>query len=141
MKKKMYNFVIMSVLFILIFPVIRTKIEEELYNNCNIIIETMGINNSKSNGKEVWIDGISVDGKDIDLSTLKLEKGWESVGRVYSIGDSKYCLKIEAQYKNKIEIRFIKHPYSGIVKVVFGDKEKILDLFAEEEKVEIYTIE
>lgn len=141
MKKKIFVFGMASILFILIFPVIRMKIEEQSTNICELVIETTGTHNPKSNGTEVWIDGINVDGNDIDLSAIELAQGWELNGRIFSKGDTQYYLKIELPYKECLQIRFIKHPYSGIVNVIYGDKKNIIDLFAEQEMIDIYKIE
>lgn len=141
MRKKIVNFAVISVLFILFFPMARKSIIEYTTNYCCFVLETTAEKNSESNGSEVWVDGIIVDGIEVDLSTIELEKGWESNGRIYSNGDSKYSLNINLEYKESVQIRFIKHPYSGVVNIISGDKKQTIDLFSETEMTEIYTIE
>ena len=141
MRKKIVVFIIISVLFILFFPMARKCIVEYSINNCCFVLETTGKKNSESNGYEVWIDGIIVDGKDVDLSTIELDEGWGANGRIYSNGDTKYSLKVNLGYKESVQIRFIKHPYSGVVDVITENKNQTIDLFSETEMTEIYTIE
>ncbi len=137
MKKKLLIFLVISIAYILIFPYVKTNIIDKKYI---FEIEATGEKNKKSNGTEVWIDSIEADGKEMNMSNLSLTTSWENRGRLYNPGTAG-TLKVIIRGKN-IQINFIQHPYSGIVKVKDpnGNVKKI-DLYSDEQKSYSYHFE
>ena len=104
--------------------------------NNMINITATGDKNLESNAAEVWITQIKLDENEIPLSGIELENGWfyraeEDVLVSYPDSQS-YTLNLNAGYAEEAEILFIKHDWSGEVKVGVNHKDKaIVDLYSE----------
>ncbi len=103
------------------------------YSSANITISTVsGINNNL--GHEVWITECNVDGKPINLSELKLDNGWiykEDSDTIFAdLSNANLTpLLLSFNKANSIDIHFIKHAWSGMVKISDGTKSELVDLY------------
>ncbi len=114
-------------------------------NNMINIIAT-GEKNLESNAAEVWITQIKLDETEISLSDIELENGWfykAEEDALVSYPDSQsYTLNLNVGYAEEAEILFIKHGWSGEVKVEVNYKEKaIVDLYNEVGEDYFYKLE
>lgn len=131
MEKKIKIFLLLSIVYIVIFPLFKNYVLDRDYY-VRLIAE--GTKNEKSLGTEVWIDGIYVDGEMYDFSQLELpQQGWELLGRVFNPGTEQDVLDVKIKYKETLEIVFVTHPYSGKVSVVNKADKKEFDLYSSEE--------
>lgn len=137
MRRKVIIIAILSIIYIIIFPVIREFFIEAPYT---FTIEAMGQKNEDSGGTEVWIDGVYRDGERLGIEEIRLSDGWENVGRIYSSGEDNSSLKICIKSKEETVIVFVTHPYSGLVKITNpeGDTE-IIDLYSSTDGIYSYV--
>lgn len=97
-----------------------------------IDILATGEKNIKSNASEVWITRVIIDNEKYDVSNINLENGWElKDGSIVSYKNQPKNIKMNFKCKNEVKIYFLKHPWSGIVKVIDKDSESTIDLFSE----------
>ncbi|MFA9463371.1 MAG: hypothetical protein ACERKN_03655 [Velocimicrobium sp.] len=139
MNKKLVVFMILSILFIVVFPNYKNKVLDKKYK---IQITVEESKNARTLGSEVWIDGFNADGKMLDNAKIPLDAGWECNGRIFSEGDSTYSLNTVIKYKKTCSIIFVKHPYSGAVLIKTGNgKEDVIDLYSPTEEIFEYVVE
>ena len=138
MKKKIVVLALVSVLYILFFPVFFHNV---LYKQYTINIHTAGEKCPESGGTEVWINRILADGQETDLSAYALADGWEYNGRIFSSGSSECTLTLKLHAVKKIEIEFVTHPYSGIVQIQSrGKKTDTVNLYSDTESYVIKDV-
>lgn len=139
MKKKIIIFGILSVIYILGFPLLKHHVIDAKYK---ITIQTTNEKNKSSKGTEVWINSIKKDEKLVDLTTVILEDNWENRGRLYNPGNVEGEWSFVIKSKDKTTITFITHPYSGIVSITDGRGNSTeLDLYSEEQNELEFVIE
>lgn len=119
MKKKILILGILSIIYILFFPFFFNNV---IYKRYTIQISSIGEKDIVSKGTEIWINRILVDGKETDLSKYLLDDGWEYNGRIFSAGNTESTFTLKLHAKEKIEIEFVTHPYSGIIQIQNYDK-------------------
>lgn len=138
MRKKVIIIAILSIIYIIGFPIFKEKVIDAPYT---VLIETTGEKNEASGGTEIWIDGIQKDGEEVALSSVFMGNGWENRGRLFHVGAEQTKSKLIVRSKEKTVIKFVTHPYSGKVKVtdLQGNTETI-DLYSAEEGTLEYTI-
>jgi hypothetical protein len=92
-----------------------------------VAITATGEKNEASIGSEVWVTSVAPDGKELGLPQL-LADGWElkSLGELFSARGS-IAFELE-RYKN-LRIRFVAHPWSGIVEVATPAGAERYDLY------------
>lgn len=131
MKKKIIIFGILSVMYILGFPLLKHHVLDAKYK---ITIQTTNEKNKSSKGTEVWINSIKKDEELVDLTTVILEDSWENRGRLYNPGNVEGEWSFVIKSKDKTTITFITHPYSGSVIITDGyGNSTELDLYSEEQ--------
>lgn len=138
MKKKILVFFLISIIYIIFFPLFLNNV---IYHQMEVEITSGYGKNEKAEGTEVWIDQIIIDGEPISLDTIPLNGDWTYTGRIFSGGKEKSMLKIFIRYKKSISINFIKHPYSGMVRVRTTHKDNVLDLYDENQSIQEYVCE
>lgn len=111
------------------------------YKVTNIQVTANGTSSSNSKGTEVWIKDIIIDGVSQDLNSFLVNEGWENRGQLVSYEMQPATLDFELYGGEKIEIVFLKHPYSGNVNIRSKYKEETVDLYSEIEEEYIYKVE
>ncbi|MDQ0917611.1 glycosyltransferase family 39 protein [Paenibacillus sp. V4I5] len=102
----------------------------------NISIQSVSEKNPSSKGTEIWIFSIKIDDKEVPLSQLQLKGQWE----LRNLGNNRQALISYAQtelstasidlfYKNKLNITFLKHDYSGFVNIDMDGQDEKFDLY------------
>ncbi len=138
LKRKIFYCILLSILFIIVFPIIKNKVLDKKYT---VYIETTGDKNDLSKGTEIWIDSISKDGVLVANESIALQNGWEFNGRIFSPGNKKYKLKLNIRYRKNAKIKFIKHEYSGIVNIIDGNGNKLtVDLYSSKQEIYEYDL-
>lgn len=99
-------------------------------DNNTIILQPLNEKNQKSLGYEVLLSDISINGKSSLNDVLReLPEGWSNNnGMIIGNGTSPLTIHFEA-YSN-IKLIFNKHQWSGKLKIIDGDNEKVLDLYS-----------
>jgi hypothetical protein len=86
--------------------------------------------NEKSYGYEVLLSGISINGKIVTNEILKeLPDGWTNNNGMI-IGNGTSQLKLQFEAKSDIKLLFNKHQWSGKVRIIDGNNNKVLDLYS-----------
>ena len=80
MRKKAIILAIVSIIYIIGFPLLKNKVLDARYT---IVLEVTGEANGQSKGTEIWIDSIYRDGAAVDFTKLALDRGWENRGRLF----------------------------------------------------------
>ena len=138
MRKKVIIVAILSIIYIIGFPVFKEYVLDAPYS---FVIETTGEKNESSGGTEIWIDGIKKDGENVNLNTLKLGENWENRGRIFNSGEKSSSWKLCVRSKKATVITFVTHPYSGIVKITDSKgNTKAIDLYSPREEIYSYTV-
>ena len=137
MRKKITIFGILSIIYIIVFPFVKEYVMDAPYK---LVIEIEGEKNENSKGTEIWINSISRDGEFLDLNNVFLGEGWEIRERIFNTGEKCTSWKIYIRSKQETVITFVKHPYSGIVKITDPEgKTEIIDLYSPEEVIYEYS--
>lgn len=101
-----------------------------------IEIQATGERNKNSKGGEVWFHGafhVGEDGK-IPWDQFKADASWERRdGISLSFKDQPAVAALEIA--RPLRLQFGANPYSGIVKIKWGGKEKVVDLYSKENEV------
>lgn len=96
----------------------------------NILIIPLEDKNPMSQGKEIWILDINDRMASKDLNEVELAEGWEYKDKaILSYQEGAKPLNISL-YKEGSEIVFLKHNYSGKVRIIQGNNEMIVDLYS-----------
>ncbi len=97
-----------------------------------LYIEPLNEKNALSKGTEVWIDAIYVDGNRVNVhDVVSGAAGWEARGDGICCTGGSGLLRVQTDVDHEIKVVFIKHPWSGKVKVRFvNGPTKILDLYS-----------
>ena len=112
------------------------KIEET-----KMMVEILPEMNSESEGREVWINEIRVDGISKRLDSTKItDNGWIlKDNSIYGEYNNSGRLELLLPKGKKYELKFGKHAWSGIIEVVCHDQKKVIDLYAPEK--DTYVLE
>lgn len=139
MRKKIIIFGILSIIYIIGFPLFKQHVLDAKYN---ITVQITGNKNEASQGTEIWIDTIKKDGEAIDFSKLILSGNWENTGRLFNPGKEATEWSFVVRSKDMTEITFITHPYSGMVTITDGNGNvKEIDLYSPEQGEYKYLID
>lgn len=131
MKKKITIFFVLSVIYIIFFPMLKNNVLDKDYY---VQFTVDGSRNGASNGTEIWITNIYADGKPYDMSKIYVgDSDWTYDGRLFNAGTDSSVLETKIKYKDTLEIEFIAHPYSGVVQVTNMSETKTVDLYSSEE--------
>ncbi|MFT8342072.1 MAG: DUF2142 domain-containing protein [Clostridium beijerinckii] len=131
LKKK--NIIIIALAMILsICSILSTILIIESKKNVNYVITLTGDKNQNSKGSEVRISDIEIDGNPIELSKIELPEGFYYTDEqiVGFASDKVSILSINTQRTSALKITFIKHEWSGIVKVDNGTNIVTQDLYS-----------
>lgn len=116
-------------------------VQQSMRNNSNIIIEALGEKNDTSQGFEVCLEGIRMNGQDYNLYNIKLNDGWQFVdGRPIHKGQLKSRIQIDLGNVNTYEIMLRKNQNAGKVYVKIGKNGYIYDLYSKK-PIQHYTID
>jgi hypothetical protein len=97
----------------------------------SITITATGDKNENSNGSEVWITEIKLDGNLYDMSSIKYTDNWEfRNGALLSYKDRPASLNLVLPGSNKLEVTLLKHDWSGLVSIDYGDRNETIDLYS-----------
>ncbi|GAB4219634.1 MAG: hypothetical protein Fur009_6710 [Candidatus Microgenomates bacterium] len=100
-------------------------------NIANISIYPLDKKNPQSKDKEIWINLIEVDKKKINLKKFR-NLDWEYKNNSLVNYKNNHQLKIKINYSTSYNICFLKHPYSGFVKLNINNRESAeFDLYNE----------
>lgn len=139
MRKKILIILVVSVIYILFFPIFKNEVLDARYV---ISIEVLAGASGQSRGSEVWIDAIRKDGEIINLAEVPLDGNWENRGRLFHAGEENELWEIVVRSKNTTTITFITHPYSGRVRITdYKGRVQELDLYSEKEGTVEYRLE
>ena len=131
MRKKAIILAIISIVYIIGFPLLKNKVLDARYT---IVLEVTGEANALSKGTEIWIDSIYRDGAVVDITKLALDAGWENRVRLFNPGTEAGKWFIVIRSKKNTRIDFVTHPYSGIVRITdYEGNVSEFDLYSEEE--------
>lgn len=131
MRKKAIILAVISIIYILGFPLLKNKVLDARYT---IIIEIAGESNPLSKGTEIWIDSIWQDHEETDLSSFALGADWENRGRLFNPGIESSEWRIVIRSKENTRIDFVTHPFSGVVRIIdYRGNVTELDLYSGEE--------
>ncbi|NRT78886.1 hypothetical protein [Clostridium beijerinckii] len=131
LKKK--NIIIIALAMILsICSIQSTILIIESKKNVNYVITLTGDKNQNSKGSEVRISDIEIDGNPIELSKIELPEGFYYTDeQIVGFASNKVSiLSINTQRTSALKITFIKHEWSGIVKVDNGTNIVTQDLYS-----------
>lgn len=96
----------------------------------NLSITALAEKSEESLGNEVWISDIKKGSSKINLSEIHLTEGWLiNQGALLASSDKPSTINILLYADKDISVDFVKHNYSGKVKIEENDKEKIVDLY------------
>lgn len=100
-----------------------------------ITIEALGEKNAESQGYEVCLEGIRINGvEDYNLYNIKLNQDWDFVdGRPTYLKQIKSNIKIDLGYIKTYEIIMRKNESAGKVNIKIGPNEYEYDLYSKEE--------
>ena len=108
-------------------------IEKSIKSADCLRVESTNKSNVNSSGNIIWIEGIQLDGKDINLYELPIESGWEfKEDRPYIDNGSLSGVNIPVGRTEKIKVFMRKGPDNGIAKISIGGLETQLDLYSSE---------
>lgn len=133
--------IILAVVGFFAFPFQYDKVVVE--NNCRKIllgeqtiqIKTLGEKNEKSEGYDVWLEGIRVDGKDYNLYEIALNKDWDyEEDRPFTDKKDAKAISISLDVKKDYDVMFRRGPQAGKIEVTVGETSKEIDLYAEKEE-------
>ncbi|SDN35080.1 hypothetical protein SAMN04487897_102602 [Paenibacillus sp. yr247] len=94
-------------------------------------VTATGNKNNNSNGAEVWLTAINIDGNSLVLSSLQHPEGWEfKEGALLSYKDQPSTIKLSLPQGKKVSLQFLKHDWSGEVLIKDGFNQEIVDLFS-----------
>ncbi|SYX86456.1 DUF6020 family protein [Paenibacillus alvei] len=124
---------IFSILFVLMIPF---KNSQFVTLNINALADK----NSQSQGIEVWIKELTVDGKVIDLNTLQYEGQWEVVHESPVSHDGGQAVATwEGLVDKSLEIKLGNHPHSGLAEVKINDNIEKVDLYSPDDQIKTIT--
>lgn len=144
LNKSNYKFLIVGTFIFALLIIKFHKFEYVCYESKNTIItiEALGEKDSRSLGNEVWINSIQTEREKLNLDLIQLNDGWEfKNGRIVSYENQPNYLEIPIEFKEKLVIELIKHPYSGMVNIKYNEKNIEYNLFSEQENYEQIIIE
>jgi hypothetical protein len=129
---------LLSLVLIICIPIQFNHIKQDF----DLKIIGTGEKNSKSHASEVWLVNITVDGINLDLSKVNLMDGWmKKDGALLSYNQQKpQTLDLKLKVKENVKITFVKHAWSGIVHLNYGDNIRSIDLYSSEGSIEEVTL-
>jgi hypothetical protein len=97
-----------------------------------LYIESLNEKNALSKGTEVWIDAIYIDGRKVKIDDVVSDSNdWKVRDEVIYCAGRPASFRVHADVDHEIKVVFIKHPWSGKVKVRFvNGASEILDLYS-----------
>ncbi|MDG0811818.1 hypothetical protein [Cohnella rhizosphaerae] len=103
-------------------------------------ISVQGKHSNTSKGNEVWLTEWQLDGENQSLGTVIENKpGWRMIyDRAFAATAND--LIWTGKVKNKIELKFLKHPWSGLVKVSINEFNEEIDLYSEQDSEYIISL-
>lgn len=110
----------------------------------SVTVTATGAQNESAQGSEVRITAVRTNGSEIDLSKISLADGWqvdEYGGLLCIPSEGPKSLEINFEKASQIEISFLAHPWSGMVRVQDGAEDTVLDLFSPEATDRIYEVQ
>ncbi|WP_213646966.1 LTA synthase family protein [Paenibacillus lautus] len=92
------------------------------WNINEIVIEPSNLKNAESKGNEIWIDRITIDTKERDITTQNFNTGWlVRENQLMTMGDnpSSYQSDLDGNYKLVVSLR--NHPWSGFADITINN--------------------
>lgn len=121
-----------SILSILIVVAGGEVFNNHKYQDSSLEITATGDKNQSSQSSEVWITGININSSFIDLDKFK-SNFWEfREGNLLSYSNQPSTITIELPSAKDIKISFLKHQWSGIIKINDGGVQTAVDLYSPE---------
>lgn len=131
MRKKAFILAIISIVYIVGYPLLKNKVLDAKYM---IEISITGESCELSKGTEIWIDSIWMDGAEVDLSGLTLGEYWENRGRLFNPGTKPAEWTVLIRSKESTRIDFVTHPFSGKIRITdYQGNVTEMDLYSAEE--------
>jgi len=96
----------------------------------SLTITAIGQKNSQAASSEVWILGLQNGGKPYDMGQVKGDNFWERKdGGVMSYQHQPAGLNILIEHADEPSVKFLAHPWSGMVKIFDGKHTDTIDLY------------
>lgn len=134
-RKELIQIMLVSLMCTAIFTLCKgKKLIPSNYVDTNVSISTTKNKNIKSEGNEVWILGININGKPIDLGTIQDITGFSRGDAGELVADTNKndaTLNLFVRGEDNVEIIFGKHAWSGIIQIKHLDNVETIDLYDE----------
>ena len=93
--------------------------------------------NPESVSSEVWVRGLTIQGRSVPFSDFKLEGAWDTVdGYLSSTAQDRAILRWEGMTHEAPTLAFLAHPWSGKVEIIWNDERRVVDLYSPETRGE-----
>lgn len=129
-KKLIAVFAIISLFLCVVFNAFLCP---KIYLPNKISISILNNTNINSQGHEVWITGVRLDGASEGISQysyLGVDSGWNDNGNaLVGNGPTSKTLELNIRKAKEIELSFVKHQWSGIIEIKNGCFEEVCDLY------------
>lgn len=137
--RKMKNsyYLLAGILSITATIVFAEKSLPEKYERNVINITILEDKNKESQGREVWLSGVLVNGKSQNLNdvvhTSEISKPWRLNGEnlIGNAEENETAIIVELPKAKRIELSFGMHAWSGMVQIQAGDNLWTYDLYSE----------
>ncbi|ANY74135.1 MULTISPECIES: hypothetical protein [Paenibacillus] len=100
--------------------------------------------NPKSNGSEVWITGIYIDDRKVELKDVPMIRNknvWtEKEGAIVNSGSQPDKIVFDLPKAQDIRIKFLKHAWSGNISINEGNHKETHDLYSPDSGDYSYTV-
>ena len=110
----------------------------EQYEDGYVEIVATGQKNILSNSYEVWITSLEINGIELDLENIELEKGWYLqdgfIVANYGQNRTSFCITIDNM--KKVKIKFINNTWSGRAEIYQNGEINQIDLYSEIGKIQ-----
>lgn len=135
-KEKKMIFIISTTVCLLFIAIFKNNIFPREIKNNDVNIEALNSKNENSLGFETWITSINIDGKGVDLSSINLNNNWiyknESNVIFTNALEKNMPLKLSLDAARYISITFVKHKWSGTVRVSNESYQEVIDLYSQD---------
>ncbi|WP_150270371.1 DUF6020 family protein [Paenibacillus tepidiphilus] len=100
--------------------------------NVKVIVKVLGEKNKLSQGSEVWIEQLEIDGIEKDIingNEVTIDEGWQTLYGSLESAQQGATFMWSGQASSEITLTFKHHPWSGKAEVLFNGEPKVYDLY------------
>jgi hypothetical protein len=142
-KSKKIGYAVSFTIAIFILILFGNQLVPKPYDPFDISIEAANEKNRNSQGNEVWISQININGLASDLSNIKLSPGWQykpDSNTIYAnLSDQITPLNLKIDKAKAVELSFVKHAWSGTIIITDKEEKEIIDLYDQNGDTYTYT--